>query len=196
MPKTRLYIAPLDSELDEEAQEAAFSGFVFDEIIIEDALLADGSPKAWNVLVPHCKSGDHLALYSLKLLPLKPPALNRVLFDLLKAGVAIHLALPALIITPDDADPAFTLIRAYEAHRRSQLGREVSQALKSGVRPGRAPRLTVEQLPEIRSMLSDPTLTRGAISERLKVTQSTLFKFLAKHKDSADPGEEVIGADV
>ena len=196
MPKTRLYIAPLGPEPDEEAQEAPFPQLTFDEIIVEDALLADGSPKAWNVLVPHCKSGDHLALYSLELLPLKPPALNRVLFDLLKAGVTIHLASPALTITPDDADPAFALIRAYEAHRRSQLGREVSQALKSGVRPGRAPRLTVEQLPEIRRMLRDPSLTRGAIAERLKVTQSTLFKFMAKHKVSADPGEEVIGGDI
>ena len=191
MPKTRLYIAPLGPEPDEEAQEAAFPQLTFDEIIVEDALLADGSPKAWNVLVPHCKSGDHLALYSLELLPLKPPALNRVLFDLLKAGVTIHLASPALTSTPDDADPAFALIRAYEAHRRSQLGREVSQALKSGVRPGRAPRLTVEQLPEIRRMLRDPGMTRGDICDRLKITRSTLYKFLAKHEVSADPAENI-----
>ena len=175
MPKTRLYIAPLGPEPDEEAQEVAFPQLNFDEIIVEDALLADGSPKAWNVLVPHCKSGDHLALYSLELLPLKPPALNKALFDMLNSGVTIHLASPALTITPDDADPVFALIRAYEAHRRLQLGREVSQALRSGVRPGRAPRLTAEQLPEIRRMLRDPGMTRGDICDRLKITRSTLY---------------------
>lgn len=191
MPKTRLYIAPLGSGPDEAAQEAAFHGFVFDEVIIEDALLADGSPKAWNALIPHCTSGDDLALFSLELLPLKPPALNKALFDLLKSGVTIHLASPALIITPDDADPVFAMIRAYEAHRRSQLGREVSRALKSGVRPGRAPRLTVEQLPEIRRMLRNPGMTRGDICDRLKITRSTLYKFLAKHEALADPAEDI-----
>lgn len=196
MRKTRLYIALVGSQPDEEAQEKAFHGVMFDEVIIEDAFLADCSPKAWNALIPHCASGDHLALYSLELLPLKPPALNKVLFDLLKSGVTIHLASPPLVIAPADNDPAFAMISAYETHRRSQLGRSVSQSLKASVRAGRPSRLSLAQLPEIQLMMRDPDLGTDDICRMLKVTRSTLYKFLAKHQASANAADEVAVAGI
>lgn len=195
MPKTRLYIVPLGDEPSEEAQESAFPELVFDEIIVEDTPKAGRSPKAWHSLLPYMKRNDHLALFCMELVPLKQPALNKALYDLLDKGVTIHLALPELVITPGPDDPAFAMIRAYEAHRRAMIGRNVSRALKASVRPGRPSHLSPDQLPEIQRMMRDPTLTGDEICRRLKTTRSTLYKFLAKHKQSADSGEKVIDID-
>jgi len=195
MPKTRLYIAPLGDEPSEEAQESAFPELVFDEIIVEDAPKVGRSPKAWHSLLPHLKHNDHLALYCLELVPLKQPALNKALCAMLEEGVTIHLALPELVVTPAPDDPVFAMIRAYEAHRRALIGRSVSHALKGSVRAGRPSHLSPDQLHEIHRMMRDPTLTSDEICRRLKTTRSTLYKFLAKHKQSADPGEKVIDID-
>ena len=40
-------------------------------------------------------------------------------------------------------------------------------------------------------MLRNPGMTRGDICDRLKITRSTLYKFLAKHEALADPAEDI-----
>ena len=195
MPQTHLYIVPLADRPTEEAQERAFPQLVFDEIIVEKPLTAGGSPKAWHYLLPHLGHGDHLALYSLELVPLNQPALNKALCDLLEKGVTIHLASPELVITPAEDDPVLMMIRAYETHRRAMLGRSVSQSLKASIRAGRPSHLRPEQFPDVQRMMRDPALTSDEICRRLKTTRSTLYKFLAKHKGSADAREQVIDVD-
>lgn len=189
MPKYRLYLATPPGAPTEPEQEAAFPRLTFDEIIVEEAKASGGTAKAWQYLIPHLGRGDHLALHGLNLLPLQPSALNKVLFDLLEAGVTMHLAVPPLVITPAAEDPAAAMIRAYEAHRRALLGRTVTRSLKAAPRTGRPSRLSADMLPEIQRMLRDPALSHEAICRKLNVSRSTLYKFLARHKTSIDTTE-------
>ena len=189
MPKYRLYLATPPGAPTEPEQEAAFPGLTFDEIIVEETRASGGTAKAWQYLIPHLGRGDHVALHGLNLLPLQPTALNKVLFDLLEAGVTIHLAIPPLVITPVAEDPAAAMVRAYEAHRRALLGRTVTRSLKAAPRTGRPSRITADMLPEIQRMLRDPALSHEAISKKLQVSRSTLYKFMARHRISPDPVE-------
>lgn len=193
---TYLYVAQLAEGLTEEDQVRAFPELAFDTIVVEDALPAGRSPRAWQALKRHFKAGDHLALNALVQLPFAPPALNKALFDLLESGVAVHLAVPQLVITPDADDPVSVMIRAYERHRRSQIGQKVSRALKSSVCAGRPSMLNPTQLPEIQGMMRDPALSRDDICHKFGITRSTLYKFLAKHKVSTDPANEIVVSDV
>jgi DNA invertase Pin-like site-specific DNA recombinase len=183
MPKKYLYTSEALSQLSHAEQEKLFPEIDFDLIVFETNSTANRPHRAWNGLRPMLQKGDVLAIASPSVFSYSLPMLNKQLCKLLARGITIQLGLPNLTICPTSADPAFQLILAYDAHMRNSMSRNVKAGLAASVRGGRPSRLTVDQLPELRAMMADKSLTMKDISNRFQVSRSTIYNFLGHHSE-------------
>ncbi|WP_242405108.1 recombinase family protein [Novosphingobium sp. MBES04] len=137
-----------------------------------------------KVLAKHgnpLEQGDTIKIYDLSTLAVSTSTVLRVMLKLLKGGVSIELCGLGLTITPDRASHLFLLLEALDSHWRQIHGIKTNEG--RGAKAGRKPRLTVEQLPEIRRMLSEKGANHETVAKQLGVARSTLFGFLKSQKD-------------
>lgn len=188
MTKKYLYTSEALRQLSHADQEALFPSIAFALIVSERH--STGRPhRAWNGLNKLLQSGDLLALASLSVFSYKMPELNKQLGKLLARGITIQLGQPNLTISPDGSDPTFQLIQAYDVQMRLLMSQKIKAGLAASVRGRRPPRLTKDQLPQLREMMADQSVTRKEISSRFKVSRSTIYAFLKIHGDLTDAVE-------
>jgi DNA invertase Pin-like site-specific DNA recombinase len=181
MTKRYLYTSHAHPQLSHAEQEQLFSSITFDLIVFERHSVSNRPHRAWNALSALLRSGDLLAIASLSVFLYSLPTLNKQLFKLLSRGVTIQIESPNLTVHPASTDAAFQLILAYDAHMRNLTSENIKAGLATSARGGRPSRLTVDQLPEIRRMISDKMLSMTDIAQRLKVSRSTLYSFVRNH---------------
>ncbi len=75
----------------------------------------------------------------------------------------------------------FRLVAALDNHWRRVHGMKTHS---SDSKPGRKPRLTDDQLPDIRQMLDMRGATVASVAKSLGVGRTTLFDFLQRHRDA------------
>lgn len=126
-------------------------------------------------------SGDTIKVHDLSCLAVSTTTVLRVMVRLLKAGVNIELCGLGVTITPDRHSDLFLLVEAFDGHWRQIHGIKTNE--KREAKAGRKPRLTIEQLPDIRKRLAEQGATHESVAKDLGVARSTLFGFLKAHKD-------------
>jgi DNA invertase Pin-like site-specific DNA recombinase len=181
MTKKYLYTSHALPQLSHAEQEQLFASIEFDLIVYERHSVSNRPHRAWNGLRALLRSGDLVAIASLSVFLYGLPTLNKQLSKLLARGVTIQVGFPNFTIHPASNDAAFQLILAYDAHRRNLTSQNVKAGLATSARGGRPSRLTVDQLPEIRKMISGQKLSMKDIAQRLKVSRSTLYSFVKNH---------------
>jgi DNA invertase Pin-like site-specific DNA recombinase len=181
MTKQYLYTSHAHPQLSHTEQEHLFASIKFDLIVFERHSVSNRPHRAWNALTALLRSGDLVVIPSLSVFLYSLPTLNKQLSKLLSRGITIQVGFPNLTIHPASTDAAFQLILAYDAHMRNLTSRNVKAGVASSARGGRPSRLTVDQLPEIRKMISDKMLSMKDIAQRLKVSRSTLYSFVKNH---------------
>ncbi len=184
MTKKYLYTSETLPKLSHAEQEDLFPAIEFDLIVLEANPTSNRPHRAWKGLRKLLQNGDLLAIASPSVFSYTLPMLNKQLCKLLSRGITIQLGLPDLTISPTSADPAFQLILAYDAHTRLFMSRNVKAGLAASVRGGRPSRLTADQLPELRKMMSDQSVTIKDISKRFAVSRSTIYSFLKSHGET------------
>lgn len=123
--------------------------------------------------------GDKIKIYDFACLPINTMTLVRMMVKVLRKGVAIEFCAPGITILPDeDNGQLFRLIAALDNHWRRVHGMK-THAGES--KPGRKPRFTAEQLPEIRQLLAQEGATVASVAKDLGVGRTTLFDFLQRH---------------
>ena len=124
--------------------------------------------------------GDRIKVYDFTCLPLNTMTLVRMMVKVLKRGIAIEFCAPKIVIEPDDGGDMFRLVAALDNHWRRVHGMKTHS---SDSKPGRKPRLTEDQLPDIRNRLKARGATVASVAKTLGVGRTTLFDFLQRHRE-------------
>ncbi len=180
MPKSVVFLA--------ETGKSPSLGEQTSACVSEDDLVVSSSDVGFNelekVLAKHGKpleQGDTIKIYDLSCLAVSTSTVLRVMLKLLKGGISIELCGLGVTITPDRNSDLFLLVEAFDGHWRQLHGIKTNE--KREAKAGRKPRLTVEQLPDIRKRLAEEGATRESVAKDLGVARSTLFGFLKAQKD-------------
>jgi len=154
----------------------------------EDDLVVSSPEVGFNelekVLAKHGKplgQGDTVKIFDLSCLAVSTSTVLRVVLKLLKGGISIELCGLGVTITPDRDSDLFLLVEALDGHWRQLHGIKTNENREA--KAGRKPRLTIEQLPEIRKRLAEQGATHESVAKDLGVARSTLFGFLKAHRD-------------
>jgi DNA invertase Pin-like site-specific DNA recombinase len=125
--------------------------------------------------------GDRIKIYDFTCLPLNTMTLVRMMVKVLRRGITIEFCAPKIVIEPDDGSDLFRLVAALDNHWRRVHGMKTHS---SDSKPGRKPRLTDDQLSDIRQMLDMSGATVASVAKSLGVGRTTLFDFLQRHRDA------------
>jgi DNA invertase Pin-like site-specific DNA recombinase len=187
MTRRIAYLATGQNQPTEVEQHQAIKKWRIDSYVVEGPTSPGQPPNEWNRLVnpqepDSLKTGDMLVIYSLSALPFKTSTINTALWRLSRRGVTVVIAEQDLVVKNKPSNDLFRLIDGYEQQRRCAIGATTSRKLEVAIRIGRPRRLAAEQYGYVKSLLDDVNLTRSEVAEKLGVTKSTLYKYIAKYK--------------
>ena len=132
------------------------------------------------------KAGDQVKIYSLSCLALSTTGLIRVLTNLLRDGISIQIAEPAIVINPREAAQKHELLDALDVHYRHLHGIKTHPPDMKG----RKRILGLDQLPAIRALLDEPGATATEVAQHLGVARATLFNYLVRHEAQRPRGSK------
>lgn len=122
--------------------------------------------------------GDRIKIYDFTCLPLNTATMVRQVAKLLDMGVAIEFCAPRIVMDPDADNESLRLLTALDSHWRRVHGMKTRPTHN---KPGRKPRLTSDQLPEIKAMLAAKDATYDSVSVELSIPRTTLYDYLKRH---------------
>ncbi|MGC5627192.1 recombinase family protein [Georgenia sp. Z1344] len=141
-------------------------------------------------LIRYARSGDQVVVSSMDRLARSVVDLNQLVTELVDKGAAVAFINERVSFEPGASDP-FAEFQLNVMGSFAQLERAISKerqtegiraARARGVYKGRARKLTVEQVVEARSLISDG-IPKAEIARRLDVDRSTLYRALARQPD-------------
>ena len=133
----------------------------------------------------HLRQGDHLHVHSIDRLARSLKDLQTLVEELTKQGISVHFHKENLIFS-GDSNPMhklmFQMMGAFAEFERSMIRERqregIAAARKQGKQIGAKPKLTEEQLAEIRERL-DSGEQKKALALEYEVSRQTLYNALA-----------------
>ena len=178
MPKSLLLLVETNRSPSIEQQRAACEADG-DEVVDDVAIRLPDLPAQLALLGHRLKQGDKIKFYDFACIPLSITTLLRLMSKVLGMGIAIEFCRPGITIDPGNgAGDLARCVVELDRHCRHVHGlKRQAHETKSG----RPPRLTEDQLPEIRRQLAVKGATVSSVAKDLRVGRTTLFDYLKRH---------------
>lgn len=159
-------------------------GVALDKVFSESVSIKYRKRPVLAECLDYLRKGDELHIQSLDRLARNVVELHRIIGDMIAKGVSIHFHQEGLIFsgveTPANAIKlqmvgAFADFEKNLLHERQAEG--IADAKKRGVKFGKAPKLTPEQIEKIKEMVEN-RYSKTEIAQKFKVTRQTIYNVL------------------
>lgn len=169
-----------DQNLDLQLDALHRAGIADDCLYSDTASGKDAERKELAACLKALREGDTLVVWRLDRLGRSLPDLVRIIGELEKKGVGFE-SLTEKIETSSAAGKLVFHVFAALAEFERNLIRERTRAGLVAARArgrsgGRRPKLTPQQIKEIKRLMSDPTIPVSQIAERYNVSRTTIYK--------------------
>ena len=169
-----------DQNLDLQLDALHRAGITDDCLYSDTASGKDAERKELAACLKALREGDTLVVWRLDRLGRSLPDLVRIIGELEKKGVGFE-SLTEKIETSSAAGKLVFHVFAALAEFERNLIRERTRAGLVAARArgrsgGRRPKLTPQQVKEIKQLMSDPTIPVSQIAERYNVSRTTIYK--------------------
>lgn len=169
-----------DQNLDLQLDALHRAGIADDCLYSDTASGKDAERKELAACLKALREGDTLVVWRLDRLGRSLPDLVRIIGELEKKGVGFE-SLTEKIETSSAAGKLVFHVFAALAEFERNLIRERTRAGLVAARArgrsgGRRPKLTPQQVKEIKRLMSDPTIPVSQIAERYNVSRTTIYK--------------------
>lgn len=176
-----------DQNLDLQLDALHRAGIADDCLYSDTASGKDAERKELAACLKALREGDTLVVWRLDRLGRSLPDLVRIIGELEKKGVGFE-SLTEKIETSSAAGKLVFHVFAALAEFERNLIRERTRAGLVAARArgrsgGRRPKLTPQQIKEIKRLMTDPTIPVSQIAERYNVSRTTIYK-VAPHRES------------
>lgn len=162
-------------------------GLELDEVFEDKVSGATADRPQLQAAIKHCRAGDTLVVHSMDRLARNLGDLKTLVESLTSKGVAVEFVKERQTFKPDQDDPMATLmlhllgaVAQFERdliRERQREGIELAKA--KGVYKGRAPKLTPEQVQELRAKdAANNKKGRTALAKEFKISRETLYQYL------------------
>lgn len=142
------------------------------------------------------RPGDVLVVTSLEQLGRTRPELVSAVEQVRRSGAGLRSLREDLDTTGPGGAAIFRVFQSLADFGRSAISAGTSDGLAAararGIRLGRPPALTPEQLREVRDLLLRPDNTVAGIARQLGVSRSTLYKYLPDVMHTGAPGQPAV----
>lgn len=169
-----------DQNLDLQLDALHRAGITDDCLYSDTASVKDAERKELAACLKALREGDTLVVWRLDRLGRSLPDLVRIIGELEKKGVGFE-SLTEKIETSSAAGKLVFHVFAALAEFERNLIRERTRAGLVAARArgrsgGRRPKLTPQQIKEIKRLMTDPTIPVSQIAERYNVSRTTIYK--------------------
>lgn len=164
-------------------------GLELDEVFEDKVSGATADRPELQAVIKHCRTGDTLVVHSMDRLARNLGDLKTLVESLTGKGVAVEFVKERQTFRPDQDDPMATLmlhllgaVAQFERDLIRERQREGIEIAKTkGVYKGRAPKLTPEQVQELRSKdAANNQKGRTALAKAYGISRETLYQYLSK----------------
>jgi DNA invertase Pin-like site-specific DNA recombinase len=164
-----------------------------EEIFVEHASGALRERPELKAALRHARKGDTVVVWKLDRLARSLKQLIETVEDLDKRGVGFRSLTEAIDTTTSGGRLVFHIFAALAEFERGIIRERTVAGLKAararGVKPGRKPALSAEDLAAAKAMLRDETIAVTEVARRLGVAPSTLYKHLPAARSVVTRGE-------
>lgn len=184
-----------DQNLDLQFDALHRAGIADDCLYSDTASGKDAERKELAACLKALREGDTLVVWRLDRLGRSLPDLVRIIGELEKKGVGFE-SLTEKIETSSAAGKLVFHVFAALAEFERNLIRERTRAGLVAARArgrsgGRRPKLTPQQIKEIKRLMTDPTIPVSQIAERYKVSRTTIYKVAPRRESEVVEAQPV-----
>ena len=184
-----------DQNLDLQLDALHRAGIADDCLYSDTASGKDAERKELAACLKALREGDTLVVWRLDRLGRSLPDLVRIIGELEKKGVGFE-SLTEKIETSSAAGKLVFHVFAALAEFERNLIRERTRAGLVAARArgrsgGRRPKLTPQQIKEIKRLMTDPTIPISQIAERYKVSRTTIYKVAPRRESEVVEAQPV-----
>lgn len=184
-----------DQNLDLQLDALHRAGIVDDCLYSDTASGKDAERKELAACLKALREGDTLVVWRLDRLGRSLPDLVRIIGELEKKGVGFE-SLTEKIETSSAAGKLVFHVFAALAEFERNLIRERTRAGLVAARArgrsgGRRPKLTPQQIKEIKRLMTDPTIPVSQIAERYNVSRTTIYKVAPRRESEVVEAQPV-----
>ncbi|HCF3474285.1 TPA: recombinase family protein [Pseudomonas aeruginosa] len=184
-----------DQNLDLQLDALHRAGIADDCLYSDTASGKDAERKELAVCLKALREGDTLVVWRLDRLGRSLPDLVRIIGELEKKGVSFE-SLTEKIETSSAAGKLVFHVFAALAEFERNLIRERTRAGLVAARArgrsgGRRPKLTPQQIKEIKRLMTDPTIPVSQIAERYNVSRTTIYKVAPRRESEVVEAQPV-----
>lgn len=184
-----------DQNLDLQLDALYRAGITGDCLYSDTASGKDAERKELAACLKALREGDTLVVWRLDRLGRSLPDLVRIIGELEKKGVGFE-SLTEKIETSSAAGKLVFHVFAALAEFERNLIRERTRAGLVAARArgrsgGRRPKLTPQQIKEIKRLMTDPTIPVSQIAERYNVSRTTIYKVAPRRESEVVEAQPV-----
>ncbi|HFQ6495540.1 recombinase family protein [Pseudomonas aeruginosa] len=184
-----------DQNLDLQLDALHRAGIADDCLYSDTASGKDAERKELAACLKALREGDTLVVWRLDRLGRSLPDLVRIIGELEKKGVGFE-SLTEKIETSSAAGKLVFHVFAALAEFERNLIRERTRAGLVAARArgrsgGRRPKLTPQQIKEIKRLMTDPTIPVSQIAERYNVSRTTIYKVAPRRESEVVEAQPV-----
>lgn len=184
-----------DQNLDLQVDALHRAGIADDCLYSDTASGKDAERKELAACLKALREGDTLVVWRLDRLGRSLPDLVRIIGELEKKGVGFE-SLTEKIETSSAAGKLVFHVFAALAEFERNLIRERTRAGLVAARArgrsgGRRPKLTPQQIKEIKRLMTDPTIPVSQIAERYNVSRTTIYKVAPRRESEVVEAQPV-----
>lgn len=184
-----------DQNLDLQLDALHRAGIADDCLYSDTASGKDAERKELAACLKALREGDTLVVWRLDRLGRSLPDLVRIIGELEKKGVSFE-SLTEKIETSSAAGKLVFHVFAALAEFERNLIRERTRAGLVAARArgrsgGRRPKLTPQQIKEIKRLMTDPTIPVSQIAERYNVSRTTIYKVAPRRESEVVEAQPV-----
>lgn len=178
-----------DQNLDLQLDALHKAGINNDHIYADTASGKNAERKELAACLKALRQGDTLVVWRLDRLGRSLPDLVKIIGELENKGVSFE-SLTEKIETGSAAGKLVFHVFAALSEFERNLIRERTRAGLTAARArgrvgGRRPKLTAQEVKEVKRLMSDPTISVNQIAERYKVSRTTIYKVAPRFSGSS-----------